>query len=709
MKIFGTICYGHVNEYKQKLDPRSREGIFVGYDKNSAAYLVYYPKDRRIRRHGMVTFTGLYPKELKNMTANNSAADENNNIPGDIYNAPDVNKYVPAISNDNSYVPAISNSNSYVPAINNDKSYVPDTHKNNYVPEVNSHNDNETSDSDDEQSINNNNTGRPKRLRKKPEYLKDYLNLRADDNVVDFCYMYKAAPKTYNQAVRSPEADMWKDAMDEEMQSLRENQTFELVELPEGKTTVGGRWVYAVKEAPNDGGDLYKARFVAKGFSQTEGIDYFSTFAPTARLSTIRLVIQIAVNCDYIIHQMDVKSAYLNAPIDCELYMEQPKGYQTTSQNGKKLVYRLRKSLYGLKQSAHNWREVMCQFFTDHGCSQSKTDPCLFMKCNKSGEKLIYVIWVDDIIIIANSESTLSFGKNILKNRFKMKDLGEISKFLGIRFKRYQDGSMSMDQTQYLQTVLEKFGMETCNPRSTPCEIKPSAYENDDDDEIIDEPEYRAIVGCMIYAMTCTRPDLSWAVTRLSQRLSRPGSGDWVLLKQVLRYIKGTIEHRLHFTKSELKLVCYSDADWASSVEDRRSTTGYYFSLSSHGPAISWKSRKQPTVALSTCEAEYMALCESAQEAVYLKQVLDDFAEVLPGPVEIFGDNQGALATVKNPIKHSRMKHVDIRYHFIRDLHTNNEITLSYVASDSNVADIMTKPLPKVKYEKFREALFGRW
>ena len=223
---------------------------------------------------------------------------------------------------------------------------------------------------------------------------------------------------------------------------------------------------------------------------------------------------------------------------------------------------------------------------------------------------------------------------------------------------------------------------------------------------------YRAIVGSLIYAMTCTRPDLSWIVSKLSQHLSRPTEGDWTLLKQVMRYVKGTIDSKLHFTKcsTKMELVGYSDADWASSVEDRRSTTGYYFQLNSEGPAISWKSRKQQTVALSTCEAEYMALCETSQEAIYLERVFRDLMCDYDGnkvPVHIFGDNQGSLDLVKNPVKHNKSKHIDIRYHFIRDLCMSNAIELSHVASDNNIADIMTKPLPKSKYDKFRQAMFG--
>ena len=322
---------------------------------------------------------------------------------------------------------------------------------------------------------------------------------------------------------------------------------------------------------------------------------------------------------------------------------------------------------------------------------------------------MIYVVWVDDIIVVADSNKMMNYGKNILKNNFKMKDMGEISNFLGIKFKRYSDGSCSMEQGHYLESILEKYGMMSCKPRATPCEVKLSAYHSEDD-EIGNESKYRAIVGSLIYAMTCTRPDLSWIVTKLSQHLSKPTVGDWAILKHVLRYVKGTLDYKLMFRKSgsNLRLVGFSDSDWASSEDDRRSTTGYYFSLSDVGPAISWKSRKQSTVALSSCEAEYMALTEATQEAIYLKQVYSDLVrESYDDPIQLYGDNQGSLALIKNPVRHNRTKHIDIRYHFIREHFLNNLIAVSYVETENNVADVMTKAMTQFKLRKFQKELFG--
>ena len=344
----------------------------------------------------------------------------------------------------------------------------------------------------------------PQRERSQPKHLEDYAYYN-----VDSCYKVSNVPTTFNDAMKSDEADLWHQAMEDEMDSLETNETFDIVKLPDGKKVVGGRWVYSIKPKPD--GELYKARYVAKGYSQMYGIDYFETFAPTTRMSSIRILMQIAAQMDYLVHQMDVKSAYLNAPIDCEIYLDQPDGYKQTSRDGEKLVFRLRKSLYGLKQSANNWSNVLCDFFMEHDCTQSKADPCIYTKLSVD-ETLIYIVWVDDILVIANSETVINYGKDILKNRFKMKDMGEISFFLGIKFNRKTTG-ITMDQSQYLSNILSKFGMEDCKPRSTPCELKPTSYYTDDE-TIIDEPGYRAIIGSLIYAATCTRPDLGWIVSK---------------------------------------------------------------------------------------------------------------------------------------------------------------------------------------------------
>ena len=264
-----------------------------------------------------------------------------------------------------------------------------------------------------------------------------------------------------------------------------------------------------------------------------------------------------------------------------------------------------------------------------------------------------------------------------------------------------------MDQAEYLSSILQKYGMSECKPRGTPCELG-SSNSSSITAPLSDNPRvYRELVGSLLYATTCTRPDLSWVVSKLSQHLSKPEPTDWVMLKHVLKYVKGTVDHKLCYLKSPngLDIYGYSDSDWASSTEDRRSTTGYYFALNASGPPISWKSRKQPTVALSSCEAEYMALSAATQEILYLIKVMKDL-KIQVNPV-ILSDSQSALYLVQNPTNHNRTKHIDIRYHFVREKYASGIVDLRYVQRDDNVADLFTKPSTKQNLLKFHSLLFG--
>ena len=251
--------------------------------------------------------------------------------------------------------------------------------------------------------------------------------------------------------------------------------------------------------------------------------------------------------------------------------------------------------------------------------------------------------------------------------------------------------------------------MSDAKPRSTPCEINPSASNPSQIYENRTPRRYREIVGSLIYAMTCTRLDICWVVTKLSQHLDNPVDSDWIMVKHVLRYLKGTLDYKLCYTKSEsdLSLVGYSDSDWGGSLEDRRSTTGYVFMLKSDGPPISWKCKKHPTVALFSCEAEYMALAASIQEAMFLYMLLRSFLK--QQSVTVFVDNQGTIALASKYITENRSKHIDIRYHFIREKILSGFVDLTYVPSEDNVADLMTKPCSKAKLQRFNRVLFGEW
>ena len=490
--------------------------------------------------------------------------------------------------------------------------------------------------------------------------------------------------------------------MNEEIGALQDNDTFILTPAPEGRSIVGGKWVYAVKLGQNDE-EKYKARYVAKGYSQVQDVDYYETFAPTARMTSIRMLAQLATQTDMIVHQMDVKTAYLNAPIDTEIYMQQPEGFEKKGENGEKLVYKLRKSLYGLKQSGRNWNNMLHAYLLDQEFEQSLADPCVYYK-NRDNMNVVVIIWVDDIIISASNKNILDSVKRSLSEKFKMKDLGKLSWFLGIEFEHGKN-YMKMNQTKYLAKILQKFKMADCKPKATPSDLDVNKIRDKDSTKLADPRLYREIVGSLIYVMTGTRPDLCYIVTKLSQHMSQPTKAHLNMAKQALRYIKGTLNEGLIFRRSEnpLRISGYCDADWGAS-EDRRSITGYGFQLSSNGPLISWKSRKQQSVALSTCEAEYMALAAATQEAKFLRQLYADMTGCTKSELEsviLHVDNQGAIALAKNPVHHQRSKHIDIRYHFVRLEVQSGVVQLQYIPSESNVADIFTKPVTKVKLNSF--------
>jgi transposase InsO family protein len=685
LHVFGSICYAHVHEAK-KLEAKSEKGIFIGYDKYSPAYLIYFPSTNKVKKSRTVTFTEKFHFGVENEEK------KNNNMQFEMKQT---------IRTDQQNINIQDTPAAKITATDEETNILNPNTTEELEEDIQ---DVEIEDQDliGEQIQEEQEPRYPTRDRRPPKYLSDYALY------VDFCYKSSEIPTTFTQVMNSDEVESWKSAMDSEISSLKDNNTFTVVPLPEDKKVVGSRWVFSIKSDPQ-GNKLHKARFVAKGFSQVAGSDYGDTFSPTPKMTTIRTLLQFAVDHELVIHQLDVKTAYLNAPIDYEVYIRQPDGYKDSSDS--QLVWKLNKSLYGLKQSGRNWNSLLTDFLKESGFKQSQVDACLFIKQADAVSSFI-AVWVDDIIVAANHITIMEETKNVLKTRFKMKDMGPISWFLGIEFKQYKD-CIEMSQSHYLNEVLSRFGMADCKPRSTPCELKldPSKESNHDDlcPETGDEKRFREIIGSLIYAMTCTRPDLAFVVTRLSQHLANPTDVDWITVKHVLRYIKGSVNQKLLYTKSkdQLKLEGFSDSDWASDSSDRRSTTGYYFRLNEAGPPISWKSKKQQTVALSSCEAEYMALASSTQEALFLRMLTKEFALQQTDPICIHGDNQGSLDLVRNPVSHDRSKHIDIKFHFIREKFTKGLIDVSHVPSGDNIADMMTKPVTKVKLNKFRGALFG--
>ena len=616
MWVFGSECYTY--EYnRKKLDPKCEKGVFVGYDKNSPVYLVYHPEAGKIMKHRLVKFIKSCSAEQGTQTEiasedlGSSTKVESEISSSDLQKQDKRNSHSEGTGDSIVGEKDVESGESEAVGENNEVEDEPKTYS--------------------------------QRERKAPQYFgvenSTYVN-------TDYCYKVCGAPQTYIEAMNSPNAPGWEQAMKNELEALKVNDTFELTALPEGKNLVRGKWVYTVKEDVN-GSETLKARYVAKEYSQVHGIDYEETFSPTADITSIRILMQLAAQYDLTVHQMDVRAAFLHAPIDHEIYMEQPEGFEEFSEDGDKLVYRLKKSLYGLKQSGKNWNKVLHEYLKNDGFVRNEVDHCVYRKQTDNGV-IILAVWVDDLIIASNNIDMLCQFKDNMKCKFSMKDLGKISHFLGMDFKQ-EGGIIKMNQSRYIAKILDRFNMTHCKPRTTPCEQR---LESTESSEAVEPRKYREIVGSLIYLMICTRPDISWVVSKLSQKLSCAKIEDLITAKHVLRYLKGTMGYELYFRKSdsELRLIAYSDADWASSLGDRHSTTGYCFNLVENEPLIAWKSKKQPTIALPTCEAEYVSLAATTQESMYLMQLLQGMDNKSYECTRIYEDNQGAIALSKNPV-----------------------------------------------------------
>ena len=509
-------------------------------------------------------------------------------------------------------------------------------------------------------------------------------------------------PKSLKEALNGKHSSQWQNAMDSEYESLTKNGTWDLVNMPENKNLIGCKWVYKVKRNAEGNVDRFKARLVAQGFSQEKGADYKDVFAPVARYNSIRVVLAVANALNLELHQMDVKTAFLNGKLEEDIYMAQPEG--CIDKDKPDMVCKLNKSLYGLKQSARCWNLEIDRFLKNSGYKQGTAGLCIYTKMEgRSKSFIVLALYVDDILLASNDTELLTAEKQKLSQRFEMEDLGVAKFCLGMSIKRDRSNrTLCVSQKSYLEDVLRRFGMYDCKPVSTPLEPNRVYKKLTDEEEAFNVKEYQAAIGSLNYAMIATRPDIASSVEMLSQFMSNPSKDHWQGIKRILRYIKGTIDYSLTFStnNTDLKLCGYADADWANDTETRKSTSGYLFQLA--GSTISWRSQRQSVVALSTTEAEYISLSSATQEAIWLRRLMGDLGLDAFEPTVMFEDNQSAICLAKNPSNHSRAKHVDIKYHFIREAIEKKEIELRYCPTDEMVADVLTKGIPRQKFEQLR-------
>lgn len=494
----------------------------------------------------------------------------------------------------------------------------------------------------------------------------------------------------------SDEASMWQQAMDEEYASLLANQTWTLERPPPGIKPIPTKWVYKLKRGSDGAVERYKARLVVQGFRQREGIDYDEVFAPVGKYSTLRAILAHAATTDLDIHQLDFKTAFLNGELEEQVYAQQAPGYKEGPPGS---CYRLHKALYGLKQAPRAWHLTLKHELERIGYRPSEADAGLFI--STSGPPTFLLTYVDDILIIPTDSSMLNGIKSQLLSAFEARDLGPASFFLGMDIIRdRQARTIKLAQGRLITDLLTKHGMTEAKPLSTP--LSPATKLTKDGEPLdLQTYGYSQLIGSLMYISICTRPDISQAVGTLARYMACPTVIHWQAAKGVLRYLAGTSTYGITYGPgSSLELYC--DADYAGDIDTRRSTTGYVSIL--NGGAVSWSSRLQPTVAASTTEAEYMAAASAVKEALWLRNLLTDLGLSYP-TISIKADSQSAIKLLKNPVFSMRSKHIDVIYHFARERVTRKDVSFSYTKTEGMVADALTKPVPKIKFDFCRSSM----
>ncbi|MDR3547533.1 MAG: reverse transcriptase domain-containing protein [Candidatus Pacebacteria bacterium] len=552
-------------------------------------------------------------------------------------------------------------------------------------------------------------------------------------------------PKSVYEALSGPEADFWRASIESELGSLARLGTYVPAKLPPGRKAIGTRLVFKKKFGADGKVERYKARLVVQGYAQREGVDYnlLEISAPVLGYPSLRVVLAIVAALDLELDHLDVETAFLNAPMKEEIYIKLPPGLAAIiGSSGTETVYRLVKSLYGCMQAGRNWNEDLDMTIVGIGYTRCRSDTCIYVKTSRSGKPILVPVYVDDIFPAYHREDRAEWLEDRAKlmAKYKMKDLGAAKLVLGMRVTRDRDAkTLKLDQEVYIRKLLESCHMEDCIKAETP-EVQGGALSAEASDsgnaaglsqdatdassldldlDDIMTLRYGSVVGSLLYAAISTRPDISHAVGVLTQFISNPLPAHWHAAKRVLRYLQGTAELGLTFrgdssngSKStanpSLQLgPAYADANWAGDINDRKSTSGLLVKL--NGGLVSWKSKKQAVVALSSAEAEYIAAGEAVKEILWLRQLLGEmsFPQAVDAPTLLRGDNKSALAIAQSNLSNARTKHIDIRHHFIRDQIREGKVALEWVSTAEQEADIFTKALGKHPFCTFRDRIMN--
>ena len=516
-------------------------------------------------------------------------------------------------------------------------------------------------------------------------------------------------PRSLADAKRRPDWPLWEKAIEEELATLKAAGTWRLEEAPPGANIIGSKWVFKAKKDAAGNIARYKARLVAQGFSQIGGIDYDDTYAPVAKLASSRAIIAMANRLRLELHQIDIKGAYLNGVLNADevLFMQHPPGYKAPEAGSR--VLRLIKTLYGLKQSGRRWYQKLTSIFTSLGFRQCAVDQAVFFKSDqKAAELTVVAVHVDDCTIAASSARLVDALKAGMRRHVEVTDLGELHWMLGIEIRRDKDaGTVHLSQRAYIDSILRRYNLNDLKPLSTPMDTQirltsEQAPQSATEFAAMRDVPYREAVGALNWAALATRPDIAFAVATVARFAAKPGLAHWEAVKRIYRYLAGTRDLWLSYGETKRTLEGYADAD-GSMAEDRRAISGYAFLID--GGAVSWSSKRQEIVSLSTTESEYVAATHGMKEALWLRSLLSEVFGGFKEATVLFGDNQAAIALARDHQYHARTKHIDVRYHWIRWVIEQGALRLVYCPTDDMVADVLTKSLPSVKVKHFAAGL----
>ncbi|KAM2192742.1 hypothetical protein ACFX1Q_028395 [Malus domestica] len=692
LRIFGCACFPLLKPYNStKLQAKTTKCVFLGYATKYKGYLCYHVSTKKVFVSRHVIFDEQHFPYTDLLTASSNTVSTAHRV---VYPSHSFNCHAPIVTPENRIVsfipesphqpsaldlPEVSPSSQSITAPIQVSSQIP------VVPDI-------SSTSASEIPIFNPDTLsvvlpipplnlHPMQTRSKSGIFKKKALLASvqDSGGTDLSLV---EPASYKSAIKVP---MWLAAMKEEVNALHAQGTWSLVHLPANKNLVGCKWIFKIKRHSDGSIARHKARLVAKGFSQEPGLDYGETFSPVVKPTTVRLVLALAAQFNWSLRQLDVKNAFLHGLLQEEVYMSQPPGFEDP--NHPSLVCKLHKSLYGLKQAPRAWNDRFTQFLPSLGFENTYSDSSLFVK-HVGHEIVVLLLYVDDIIITGNASDAITQVINALTTEFDIKDLGLLHYFLGIQITKTAHG-LFLSQTKYVEDLLVKSEMIEAKPCDTPC-LPYNRLLKEDGEPYSNPTLYRSLVGALQY-LTFTRPDIAFSVHQVCQFMQNPMVSHFTAVKRILRYLKGTMQFGISYTKGDLQLKAFSDADWAGDPNDRRSTTGLVVFLGNS--PISWSSKKQQTVSRSSTEAEYRALSFTSAELDWIKQLLVFLHIPLPSVPVLFCDNLSAIALSFNPVQHQKTKHIEVDVHFVRERVSQKQLSVQFVSSQEQFADILTKGL----------------